>query len=453
MNYFAFRSHRPSRILVLQGPVGGFFGYLARTAQAAGSEVINVQFNLADRVFQAGGENIVCRARPDQVENWLERLCTDRRPDVILMFGDRRPVHRAACAVAERLGIAVYTFEEGYLRPNYVTFERHGNNARSQVPRTRAALALDIGSGLPARAAAPVQVGSTFTRMSLSAIAYFMALALGRPLYPQYRHHRTRTLLGEAVCWTRNAIRKITSIRRDTLIEKAVTRDLRGKYFIAALQVHDDMQLLHHGNGWTQEKLIEASIAAFAARAPTDAALIVRCHPYDRGHRSYDTLVRTVAAAHGVTQRVYLMQTGHGPTLLASAAGLITINSTMAMSAFYHGCPVYALGQSIYKVDGLVAPGDGVQGLAAFFAQPGTVNRALFERLTAALKQKALINGCFYHKRHWPIMTRQIFARLEADGIPVRAAVALENAWVGEELAAARAGQPGIGRYRLRKAG
>ena len=66
----------------------------------------------------------------------FERMIRSERPNAVVLFGDERPVHRVARRIARAFGIPVWCFEEGYLRPNYVTFERDGNNANSPLPRS-----------------------------------------------------------------------------------------------------------------------------------------------------------------------------------------------------------------------------------------------------------------------------------------------------------------------------
>ena len=51
--------------------------------------------------------------------------------DLVFLFGDCRPIHRAAHDVATAMGIDVGVFEEGYLRPDFITLERHGVNGNS----------------------------------------------------------------------------------------------------------------------------------------------------------------------------------------------------------------------------------------------------------------------------------------------------------------------------------
>ena len=46
----------------------------------------------------------------------------------MVCFGDCRFYHRIAKRVSEELNIDFFVFEEGYVRPNYVTFEQNGVN-------------------------------------------------------------------------------------------------------------------------------------------------------------------------------------------------------------------------------------------------------------------------------------------------------------------------------------
>ena len=125
------RSNGP--ILVLQGPVGGFFRYLCASLANAGHEVVKIQFNLADRLLQHARGASCFDGDLAAWEAHLIQLCAEKRPQAILLFGDRRPVHIVACDVARKAGIRVFSFEEGYLRPDFVTLEAGGNNARSPI--------------------------------------------------------------------------------------------------------------------------------------------------------------------------------------------------------------------------------------------------------------------------------------------------------------------------------
>lgn len=398
------------RLLILQGPVGRFFGALVKRATARGRDVTKIHFNAADQFFHGGGTEIAFDQPLETFADWLERWCREKRPDAILVFGDRRQMHIAASAVAEKLRIPFYAFEEGYLRPDFVTFEAQGNNARSPM-------SVDPAVIRAAQADQPgiVHLKPAFAAMTASAIAYYVLLALGRSRFPSYRHHRARSLAAETAGWWCNVWRRVTATLPDRSLQQSLISRSAQRYFVVAMQVQDDLQLVHHGGGWTQERLIDAAIASFARHAPPDARLVFRCHPYDRGHSSHGCRIAAAAAGHGVAERVSFLQTGHGPSLLASAAGLVTINSTMALSAIYHACPVFALGCTFYRVPGLVAAGTDEDALAAFWQAPPPVDQELSAKYLAMVRDQALVNGSFYRSDLWDAMIDRVLSRIDAD--------------------------------------
>src|SRR5690606_3283462 len=46
-----------------------------------------------------------------------------------------RPVHKTAIQAVKELGLRVHVLEEGYFRPNWVTYEENGVNNNSALPR------------------------------------------------------------------------------------------------------------------------------------------------------------------------------------------------------------------------------------------------------------------------------------------------------------------------------
>ena len=138
-----FQAFRGKRVLLLQGPVGPFFANLALDLRGAGAQVFKVNFNGGDwwfsprenfaRVFNFYGPL-------DQWPRYFRILAQRLGIDVVMLFGDCRPVHAAVTQVCAEIGIDLGVFEEGYLRPNHITLERGGVNSHSAMPadtRTR----------------------------------------------------------------------------------------------------------------------------------------------------------------------------------------------------------------------------------------------------------------------------------------------------------------------------
>jgi capsular polysaccharide export protein len=53
----------------------------------------------------------------------------------LALFCDTRAVHVPATTLARQRNVRVHVFEEGYLRPFWITVERGGVNAHSPLPR------------------------------------------------------------------------------------------------------------------------------------------------------------------------------------------------------------------------------------------------------------------------------------------------------------------------------
>src|SRR5687768_11932844 len=87
----------------------------------AGIRVTKVNFHAGDVLFFHGPDAIAFRGRAEEWPEFARKLMTDHGVDAIFLFGDCRAHHRAAIEVARSLDIAVWVFEEGYLRPDWIT--------------------------------------------------------------------------------------------------------------------------------------------------------------------------------------------------------------------------------------------------------------------------------------------------------------------------------------------
>ena len=98
-------------------------------------------FNRGDRAFWTSGENYI--PYRGAVADWPAAFATlieAKGITDIVLYGDTRPIHASAVQAAKAAGLTVHVFEEGYLRPYGVTYERgwaNGsalNGGGTQVP-------------------------------------------------------------------------------------------------------------------------------------------------------------------------------------------------------------------------------------------------------------------------------------------------------------------------------
>ncbi len=177
--------------LLLQGPHGPFFHSLARMLRQTGAVVWRVGFNAGDRAFwPARAHYIAFRGRAD---DWPDRLCrilAEKAITDIVLYGDTRPIHAHAIRIARAEGVTVHVFEEGYMRPYWVTYERDGANGHSRLmdiglPEMRAALEHPHTDSTPP----PASWGDMRQHIFYGALYHGVVLCLNHG-YRGFRPHR-----------------------------------------------------------------------------------------------------------------------------------------------------------------------------------------------------------------------------------------------------------------------
>jgi capsule polysaccharide modification protein KpsS len=375
-------------VLLLQGPNGPFFRRFGRALAQRGVRVTKINFHAGDVLFATGLDCLHFRGRAEEWPAFLERCIEERTIDGVFVFGDGRPPHRDAARVCERLGIAFFAFEEGYLRPDWITLERDGVNGFSRMPR-QAAFYRDFAR----RHEAPREVehiGPTFGTGALYATLLAIVATFGQPWFPHYRHHRSINCVGEMLRWVRGALRKYWFRFRERGTTALLTGPLKKRYFFVALQVHCDYQI-RHSDFDSVEAFIEQVMRSFAQHARPDHSLVIKHHPMDRAYREYGALIRARARALGLERRVIYVHDLHLPTLLRSSLGSVMINSTVGIQSLEYGVPVKVLGNAIYDIPGLTFQG----GLADFWRAPGHVDLDLYRAFRTYLLCVNQANGSF----------------------------------------------------------
>jgi capsule polysaccharide modification protein KpsS len=367
--------------------VGPFFRELAEQLRAGGARVTKVNFNGGDEFFFGGPDALSFRGARDEWLEYFRDLVGRVEADGIVLFGDCREPHRVAIAEANRAGIEVYVFEEGYVRPDFVTLEKGGVNARSSLPRTLEAF-VKVARSAPRNVE---RMGNTFGGLAWWSAIYSWAATLGAHRFPLYEHHKDLNVFRQTYIWGRGGVRKLYyGLLELGELEKLVDEYDR-RYFLAPLQVHFDAQVLHSHLG-SNEAFVEEVMRSFKKRAPSGVLLVFKHHPLDRPFREYGDFIRSTACEHGIGERVRYVHDLHLPTLLRHARGTVVLNSTVGCSALFHDTPVKVLGRAVYDLEGLTFQGS----LDEFWQNPGPVDHDNFRRFRRGLIAMCQINGSFY---------------------------------------------------------
>ncbi len=378
--------------LLLQGPPGPFFRRLAGELRDSGVAASKINFNGGDECFFPDG--VPFRGPMATWPDFFERVVRERGVDAVVVFGDCRPIHRAAIERARALGVLVWVFEEGYVRPDYITLERDGVNGHSRLPRDP-----EFYRRQAAQLPAPVPaqpVGQSFARHAYYSTRYALETTLRQRRFPHYVHHRPLTPWMHAAGWIRGGARKPLWARRERELMPTLTGSLSKRFFLVPLQVHADYQIIAHSAFTGVEQMIGEVMGSFAEHAPQDAALVFKHHPMDRGYCDYTALIGERAGGLGIGERVLAIHDLHLPSLLRHARGVVTVNSTVGLSAVHHQAPVKVLGVAMYDIPGLTAQAS----LADFWQRPEPPDADLYQDFVTYLRATCQHNGNFYRPLH-----------------------------------------------------
>ncbi len=400
LNYWEEMTESAHRVLLLQGPIGPFFYDLKRElSNQHQCEVFKINLNGGDEYFYPLDKNTF--SYRDSVQNFpafLQDLMVKHQIDTVICFGNCRIYHKLAkqYCLDHSEGINFWVFEEGYLRPNYITLEKWGVNDYSILDRTSQSYQSayqELGEPTPAEHVAP-----GFKPMARLAIAYYLAMQRSSKKFPHYQHHRERHLLRYATAWVTSGWRKVIYKQSEKAFSKRVQNGELNPFFIVPLQVHDDSQVKEHSNIKSVPRFIRKVVASFAKNAPVDTHLILKHHPMDRGFNHYGRLIQSLIKHYHLEGRVFYVFDIPLPVLMRKGQGMVVINSTSGLSAMIHHLPVKVLGYAHYDIEGLT----DAQPLDTFWRQPTKPNAALFNAYRLYHLNKTQINGSFYNRVIWP---------------------------------------------------
>ncbi|MBB3938696.1 capsular polysaccharide export protein [Novosphingobium fluoreni] len=393
-------------MLLLQGLMGPLFRRLGQELIRAGHEVHKINFNGGDRLFWRLPGGLDYRGSLEAWPKWLEGVIRQHGVTDVALFGDCRDHHMPAIRLCRELGVLVHVFEEGYIRPDWVTLELGGVNGHSTLPRDPAWYR-ETAAALP-----PVpphaQVPSSFRRRAIEGLLYNAADVLTRWYYPYWTNHRPWHPLVEAMGWARKLRRrKENQLHSEMLLNH--TWKSEASYFLFPLQLDSDAQIRLHSPFAGIADALKLVIASFAANAAPHIRLIVKEHPLDNGVRDWRQETNDIATLYGVADRVDYLGWGDIVPVTRRALGMITINSTSGTLALAEGIPVVALGHAIYDIADITFKG----GLDAFWSNPTPPDPVTFAALRRVLVDRCLIPGGFFSDEALDKVVRHAIARLE----------------------------------------
>lgn len=402
------------RFLLLQGVCSPFFDRLGAALRSGGHDVTKVNFNAGDCWYWNGGGSVVHRHGTESLTDLYTQLLDQHGHTDIVLFGDQRPVHRPAIELARTRDVRIHVFEEGYFRPYWITLERDGVNAHSQLPRDPAWYRRvgpripDYGNGQPFK--------SPFLMRAWHDVAYHMA-GIRNPLcYPGYRSHSPVSAAVEYPAYLRRALAIFQRRKRDAAAIQSLIYG-RVPFWLVPLQLNSDTQIRDHSPFTDMQHMLQVVMDSFARMCRPDGVLVIKNHPLDAGLMNYRQIIADLCSElHIPPERTVYLESGPLPPLLNHTRGVITVNSTVGGSALVHARPLIALGSAIYDMPGLTFQGS----INEFWRHNRRPDTRLFRWFRNTVIHTTQINGGFYSRPSIDMGVAGAVPRLIANESPLK---------------------------------
>ncbi len=372
--------------------------------RAAGAGVWRVGFNAGDRAFWFGAPGYIgFDGAPGDWPETLAGLLDRHGITDIVLYGDTRPVHAVAVRIARDRGLTVHVFEEGYMRPYWVTYERDGSNGHSRL----------MGLTLPEMARAlevsdlevpepPARWGDMKGHVFYGALYHWFVLFRNGD-YRNFQRHRALPLWTETLLYTRRLL-LMPAIALDRILATARIRFGGYPYHLALLQLEHDASFREHSPFGLMEEFLDVVIEGFARGAPRHHHLVIKAHPLENGQTPLRRIIRRLGNRHGVAGRLHFVRGGKLARLLDDARTAVTVNSTAGQQVLWRGIPLKVFGDAIYNKPEFVSD----QPLAEFFAHPDRPDSRAYRDFRRYLLETSQVPGSFYSARGRRQLMRQV---------------------------------------------
>jgi capsular polysaccharide export protein len=383
-------------ILFLQGPIGYFFKNLQDYFKTQGvNNIYQIGFNYGDEYFSKKENYIPFKEDINfRFEKYIKNFYIEKKIKTILLIGEYRLMHRIAIKVAKNLNIKIIVFEEGYIRPNFITMELNGVNANSNLKEKfikKWNKNKNKNKEIKINKINDLNIKKSKSNQYLYATIYSILTYINHYKYKDYQHHKNLDPWINAFWGIRSYIRnKIYSVTEKNFLNKIKDK----KYFFIPLQIYNDFQVIEHSKYFNIEEFIEEVIKEFSKVDFTEETfLIFKHHPMGRGIKHYGNFINYCKNKYKV-KCIFYIHDVHLPTLLKNAKGVISINSTVGLSSLYHGKPTLLTGENtMFDIEDI---SNYKKTYQEFFLNPQEPNKNKFNMLYNYIIQETQVYGDFY---------------------------------------------------------
>ena len=398
-------------VLFLQGMPSLFFYRIAQKLENHGCRATRINLCAGDRLFWTGENALDYRGTLANWPDFIRSFMRTQDVSDLVLLGEHRRYHREAVDIALEMGVKVTVTDFGYIRPDWVTWERNGMSGSSLFPRDPAVIRA-MAADAPEVDWQPRFFDNALA-MARGDLLHNFANIFGIFLYPHYQRsdRRPATLLYTGA----SALRLLGNRLQRDINQQKVTRLANNgiRYFLFPLQLDFDFQIVAYSPFSGMAEAIRLVMRSFAESAEPEDHLILKEHPWDPAIRNLEHFAYREAEALGIRHRIDYLRGGNLDTLIRHARAVVLVNSSTGIRTLQLRKPLKTLGEAIFNIDGLTHQGS----LDTFWKEPGETDPDLADAFLQVLAATIQIRGVFFQEPGLSHAVDEAFQRLHSNTV------------------------------------
>lgn len=343
------------RILLVQTDWEMGLASFANDLEDSGHEVYKIVLNASDYFYKLKKiKTLTYRSTLENFEVWLESVIDEKEIDTLIVYNPYRPFNKVACTVAGKKGLGLVQFDQGLLRPLHVSVFYGADFPFQEIQDLWENEELRGDWQAPTVPHPELSV-STARKNFFFALSVLFALIFSFR-FPHYKDQQKMSLRKHLLAVLLNGYRFLLRSGEAFKYVPKLVGPWSGKFFLVPLQLEHDVQIQINSPYSKVDEMIDEVADSFEAYAAPEDRLIFKIHPLDRGYKTFKKKFATIQERIG-KDRVFLVDRVPLSVLLDRAKGVITVNSTVGLTALRHLTPVKTLGKAFYDVKGLTFSG------------------------------------------------------------------------------------------------
>ena len=262
--------------------------------------------------------------------SYLRNFLKEEKIDLVTMHNDLRWQHALSIQVCKELNLKYIVTERGIFRPNTITVDFKGVNANSSLPKNKE---FYKKAKIHKKSLINYRLSKIIIlKTNIKFVIFILFSKIGQVL--------------KINCQIKNKEHSFLKymnifVRQQVNWRRSKNINLPRRYIFVPIQVNEDTQILVHSDFNNMQEFI-SKVENDVYSLDSDLSLVFKIHPMESGAVRYKFNDKSIVVDTDIAR------------LIKDSEFVVTINSTVGLEAIQLNKVVLVLGESFFKIDGIV---------------------------------------------------------------------------------------------------